>query len=307
MANQKDTPKVSVIILNYKRPKDTIDCVQSVLNSHYSNLEVIVVDNGPQNTSSSNLLQEELKSRGLLFVRAQGNLGYAGGNNLGIRCSQGQYILILNDDVIVGSDLIEGLVAIAERNDNIGIIGPTIFRYGSQDVWFWSSNILHRDGAILDVPFVLGAVFMIKRQVIQRIGLLDENFFLYHEEWDWCVRARQAGFRTVCATSLSAWHKVPTDEKSQDYLPPRAYFFHRNFFLFAGKHCKNVRTAFGFLFKHLIYHGDLSFPSYYVIDALKRRKVNVLKPYSMAFLDGAVFFLKFRLSNVPKKESIVGA
>jgi len=146
-----------------------------------------------------------------------------------------------------------------------------------------------------------------KKDVIHKIGLLDENFFMYHEEMDWCIRARKAGYRTVCATKFAAWHKVPEDETIKDYLPYKAYFFHRNFFLIAGKHCKNIKTAFKFLFKHLVYYGGHGFPCYFVIYALRKRKIGALKAYLKAYLDGIIFFLKFRIRRASPSKIIVGA
>lgn len=294
MKNFDAYPKVSVIILNYIRPKETIECVQSVLKSDYPNLEVIVVDNS-SNDPQFNFLQKKLNPLNVLLIKTRSNLEYAGGNNFGIRHSTGEYIFILNDDVIIDSNLINGLVKIAQKYATIGIIGPVIYRYGSNDVWFYSQNIKYKTSEVLDVPIVVGSALMIKREVIYKIGLLDENFFMYHEELDWCIRARKAGYRTVCATKLKAWHKVPEDETIKDYSPYKAYFFHRNFFLIAGKHCKNIRTAFKFLFKHLVYYGGHSFPCYFVVDALRKMKIDALRAYLRAYFDGIIFFLKFRL------------
>lgn|GEM_PF-5686831 len=123
------------------------------LKIDYPNLELIVVDNS-SNDLQFNFLQRKLKSMNVLLIKTQSNLGYAGGNNFGIRRSTGKYILILNDDVIIESNLIKGLVEIVQSNDTIGIIGPVIYRYRSSDVWFYSQNILHKTSKVLDVPLL---------------------------------------------------------------------------------------------------------------------------------------------------------
>lgn len=289
-------PKVSVIVLNYNRIGETLDCIRSVQKSSYPNLELILVDNCSKR-SSFDLLKRKVESLDVLLLRTDRNLGYAGGNNFGIRQSTGKYILVLNDDVTIPSELIEEIVRIAEEDSTIGVIGPVIYRYKTNEVWGYPQEISCSSEDVLDVPLVMGAALMIKREVIQKIGLLDENFFMYHEEWDWCIRAREAGYRIVCATRLKAWHKVPM-LKDHLYTPHAAYFWNRNYFIIARKYRRGLGTTLGFLFKYLVYGGNRDFRFLFIPVALKNKKNKTLRPYLTGIIAGIVLFLKFNHAEI---------
>jgi len=300
MNDLQKEPKVSVVILNFNRPEYTVACVHSVLESTYANIEIIVVDNCSE-ISSLGLLKKKIETLGVRLIQIERNLGYSGGNNIGILHSTGKYILILNDDVVIDNRLVDGLVDIAEKENTIGIIGPAIYRYGSNELWFYPSEILKTNGAVVDVPIVVGAALMIKRDVVKRIGLLDENYYMYHEESDWCVRARDQGYRTVCAPKLRVWHKV--QEQGICYAPHWAYYFHRNFFLFAARHCMTKGEAIRFLFRHLVWYKSKSFPCLYPIFALVNRNIKAFRAYVAGIVNGAAFFIKVRSRRACKQYS----
>jgi len=289
MNDLQKEPKVSVVILNFNRPEHTVACVHSVLESTYANLEIIVVDNCSE-ILSFGLLKKKIEALDVRLIQAEHNLGYSGGNNVGILHSTGKYILLLNDDVTIDNKLIHGLVDIAEKNDTVGIIGPATYCYGSNKLWFYPPEILKTNSTVVDVPIVVGAALMIKRAVIERVGLLDENYFMYHEEWDWCARVRDQGYRTVCAPRLRVWHKV--QEQGTSYSPTWAYYFHRNFFLLAARHCRTTREATGFLFRHLVWYEKKKVPIFYPLIALRNEKAQAVKAYFAAMKDGVVLFLK---------------
>jgi GT2 family glycosyltransferase len=285
-------PKVSVVILNYNKPTFTLACVDSVLHSDYANFEVIVVDNCSQ-FSSFVFLKEKIVKSQVMLIRTESNRGYAGGNNVGILHSTGKYILLLNDDVIVNGSLISGLVAIAKKNSSIGMIGPAVYQYNSGKLWGYSPGILKEDTDVVNVPLVVGAAVMISRTALNKIGLLDENYFMYNEDWDWCFRFRDAGFRTVCAPKLSAWHNI---KENKIFTRHTAYFYHRNFFLFAARHCKTNGQVLNFLFKQLVWHKGWKLPFSYPFAALSKRQPEVIRSYFMGIIDGLAFLLKARFS-----------
>ncbi len=195
---------VSIVILNWNGKKDLQRCIPALWkNTLYKKFEVIVVDNG--STDGSIELMQEMKSKGKVhtIVLNNKNLGFAGGNNKGIGQAKGEYVFLLNNDTAVTRGWLEPLVKIARERRNVGIIGPwfpnaenqdTIFGPGFIDNAGRSRNTFKRGDC--EGEIVSGGAFFVKREVIERIGLLDEKFFpIYFEESDYCARARKAGFR----------------------------------------------------------------------------------------------------------------
>lgn len=283
------SPKVSVIILTYNRPPtDVLEVINSVRSMPYPNFEVILVDNSanfPSKFGSMGL-------RSVQLVTSQKNLGASGGRNLGIRHSTGEYLFFIDDDVTIDRNSLAELTRIAESDPSIGIIGPSMFLYDiPSKAWFYNSYVSqdsHEE--IVDVPLVVGGALFIKRDVFRKIGLFDEIYFVYHEDWDLCYRAKKAGFRTVCATKVRSWHKVPIDESNKLLDPKRAYYWHRNMFVFAARHEKTMSGALRFLFRQLIYYGPKSIPGFYAIVALRNRKLGAFGSYFHGILDGMVCF-----------------
>ncbi len=286
-------PKVSVVILNYNKPYFTLDCLASVFESDYSNFEVIVVDNYSE-ISKFISLKEKLDLSKVILIRTDYNKGYAGGNNIGIRHSVGKYILLLNDDAIIEKSLIGGLVELAEKNSNLGMIGPVIYRYKSHSLWGYPLKILNNSKEVVDVPLVVGAAAMVSRKALEKVGLLDENYFMYQEDWDWCFRFREAGYRTVCATKLLAWHNVQ-EQNQKSFAPYYAYYSYRNYFLFAAKHCTSKRETIKFLFNRIVWRRGWKLPFVYPFEALKEQKINAARAYFIGIIDGMTFLFRFHV------------
>lgn len=286
-------PKVSIIVLTYNRVRDALECIKSLRSLAYPNYEIILVDN----SSTSKSCDEFAEQEGIRIIDLTGksNLGVAGARNIGIKYSNGKYIFFVDDDVMIDEMGLLNLVTIAESDPSIGIIGPLMYHYDNADkLWFYQNYIArHAHGVrVIDVPLVIAGALLVKRDVIRKIGLFDDYYFFYHEEWDLCFRARKAGYRTVCATNARSWHKVPLNEQNKLYIPKRAYFWHRNFFIFAGRHCRGRREAMRFLFKHLLFYGNRQFPCVFVFRALKEGRFNALKSYFRGILNGMVWYLK---------------
>lgn len=292
----KNLPKVSIIVLTYNRVSQALECIKSLKSLIYPNYEILLVDN----SSTLSGIDEFAKQQGFQLIDITGNenLGASGGRNIGIKHSKGEYIFFVDDDVIVEGKSLLDLVTIAERDPSIGIIGPLMYRYDNPNkMWFYQNFVAQhaRRIEVVDVPLVVAGALLVKRDVIRKIGLFDDNYFFYHEEWDLCFRARKAGYRTVCATKARSWHKVPLNEQGKLYIPKRAYFWHRNFFIFAGRHYRKTKSAFNFLFKNLVFYGHGNFPCFYILFALRKRKFDALKSYFQGIIDGIIWYLKLRL------------
>jgi len=203
-------------------------------------------------------------SRVLYLISNESNLGYGAGNNVGIvfslnvlRCD---YFLVLNNDTVVESELLDRLVSVSESSSDIGIVGPKILYYGRgeniinsaggrMDLWRAKSIVAGMgqidkgkyDG-ITDVDYVMGACLLCRRELAQTIGLLPEDYFLYWEENTYCQRARKAGYRSVYVGISKIWHKSCVSIKKVDNL--RHYYFVRNRFKFMQEFATSNQYAF---------------------------------------------------------------
>jgi GT2 family glycosyltransferase len=219
-----DFPLIYVIILTWNGKADTLDCLQSLQNSTYPNARILVVDNASDDGTA-----EAVRSSfpNVELIRNDSNLRFAGGNNLGIEYSlrQGaEYVLLLNNDTVVNRDFLTPLVQKAEEDKQIGIVGPKIYYNESRRIWFaggriewWRGRISHvgireADAHQYDTPrevdYITGCCMLVKREVIDDVGTLDERFYLYCEEVDWCIRTHRAGYKVVYVPSSHIWHKV---------------------------------------------------------------------------------------------------
>lgn len=254
--------KIAVVILNYKVKEDTIACIQSIKNSKFKNLEIIVVDNNSQD----GLEDEVSKIEGIVFIQTGDNLGYTGGNNIGIRRAledNSDYIFILNPDTEIKNDTIANLSKEAD-NSSAAIFGPKILFNDRKTIWYGGGiidqdNILgvHRGmdevdsgqyDEISNTDFVSGAAIFVKRQVFETVGLFDIRYFLYLEDMEFCLRAKQAGFISAYNPKAIVYHK---NAKSTGLGSPlQDYFITRNRLIFAFKYLSwRKRLA---LLKHII-------------------------------------------------------
>lgn len=242
-------PRVALIILCYNGLEDTLACLASLATLEYptDRRTIIVVDN-----ASTDGTPQEVRRRypSVEVIESSANLGYAGGNNVGLRyalAADYDYVLLLNNDTEVAPDFLNLLVETAESDPTIGVVGPTIYYHHTPDViWSAGGTIDWRRGTSamrgLDQPerdqyteaqqvdFVSGCALLCKRTVLEQIGLFDERFFMYFEETEWCVRATRAGFRCIHQPAAHIWHKIRPDNQAES--PRIAYYMTRNRLLF---------------------------------------------------------------------------
>ena len=219
--------KASVVIVNYNGADDTLECLDSLNKIDYHDYEIILVDNASSDASS--VLNEVHKNFSAVKILAMPrNLGFAGGNNAGIKTALddgARYVILLNNDTIVAHDFLSQMIKTAESDENIGIIGAKIYYFAEKNrVWYnggtfnWIGGGRHiqdgtvdenlDDGEIKNTEYVTGCALLIKREVVEKIGLLCEDFFMYYEDIEWSLRARKAGYKTVIAPAAHIWHKV---------------------------------------------------------------------------------------------------
>jgi len=249
-------PKVGIVVLNWNGWPDTVKCLESLDNVNYSNFCVIVVDNGSTDSSVEKIkawIKNNPKPERFLMICNNENLGFAGGCNVGIRQAISlncQYVFLLNNDTIVDTNCLLAMVSQAEQYKDVGIIGPKIY-YANDPlkIWYAGANLsLFKPGAryhgrgdkdvgqfnkVKQVTFVSGAAMLIKREVFDRIGLLDERFFFGVEDYDFCRRALSNGYRLLYVPDAVVWHKVGA---SHSIEASYVYLGYKQAFIFMKKH-----------------------------------------------------------------------
>lgn len=253
-------PEVAVVILNWNNPEDTIACLRSVAALDYPAVHTIVVDNGSTDDSVARIGSAYPEVE--IFETGE-NLGYAEGNNVGIRHALGSnpdHVCVLNNDVEVPSNFITRLVEEAESDVTVGIVGPKMYFYDPPDMIFaagslieWNSGTLDQRGMwqresevgplysdhAEDVDFIIGCGVLIRRTVLEKTGLLDARYYLNFEDVDLCVRARHAGYRIRYAPRAVLRHKVSASLGQGS--PRNTYYMTRNALLFFGTYLSGWR------------------------------------------------------------------
>jgi GT2 family glycosyltransferase len=253
-------PKIAIVVLTWNDWPDTLECLDSLAKLDYGNIDMVLADNGSTTDAS---LFEARKSeiaghfKDFVFIQNGRNLGYAGGNNAGIRIALkrgAEWILILNNDTIVPRDFLTHLIGAVEANEALGqkaeIITPRIVD-GNGHLWSAGSRfnwnlmsvtrvllnddpVSYRPNApILPTEYVSGTAPLIRRSVFERIGLIPEIYFLYYEDAEFCTRARQAGFHIGVAPEAEVMHKI--SRTTQAGSPSYIYYHFRNSLLFTQR------------------------------------------------------------------------
>jgi GT2 family glycosyltransferase len=233
----EEWPKVSIIVLNWNNYADTKECLESLGKISYPNYEIIVVDNGSQDGSTARI-QKEFSQH--IYLYNKSNLGFTGGNNVGMRYAiekGSDYIFWINNDMIVDKGFLEPLMEAGEKGAEL--VGPVTYYYNErekvysagEDLNFFRTGLKRYkiEGKPREVDS-LGGAFLIKKEVIDKIGYFYEPYFLNCEETDYCFQARKAGFKVFFEPKSKIWHKVGTTLRK---IPAQAtYYYYRNKLLF---------------------------------------------------------------------------
>jgi len=245
-------PQVASVVLNWNNPEDTLRCLVSLSALAYPNHKIIAVDNGSTDESVS-LIRAVYPH--ITLIETGENLGYAGGNNVGIHYALdhgAEYICILNNDVVVASDFLVPLLVTLQSCPRIGVVTPLIVAMDQPEhVWALGSTVNRRTGIVERLhaddhvsawrelpPFAVdvasGAVMLVRREVFETVGLIDEDFFLYYEETDWCLQVQRAGYQIMAVPSSTVLHKVSS--VLGETSPIIDYYMSRNHLRFVARH-----------------------------------------------------------------------
>jgi GT2 family glycosyltransferase len=243
-----NSPRVAVVVLNWNGRDDTLDCLASLGRLNYPAYEVVVVDNGSNDGSAAAIRAAYPQ---VTLIETGDNLGYVGGNNVGLEYAKAigaNYALLLNNDTEVAPDFLHFLVEAAEENSTVGIVGPTIYYFDQPHViwsagggvdWSrgdtWMIGLDEEDHGQFGksprpVDFVTGCALLVKMSLAEQVGVLDQRFFAYYEETEWCVRATRAGFKILHVPQAAIWHKI--SPAAREASPQVQYYMTRNRLLF---------------------------------------------------------------------------
>lgn len=248
-------PKVTIIVLNWNSYEVTRDCFLSLRKLDYPNREIVLVDNGSIDSSGERLAKEFPEVR---LIRNEENLGFTGGNNVAIRDALARhtdYLLLLNNDTVVAPNFLGELVRVAENQPQIGLLNPKILYHEPSDrIWYagglykpgWSfakhlgvrTRDVGRHDEMREVSFTTGCALLLKAEAARHVGLLDEMFFFGLEDLDWCVRARDAGYKAYYVPSAVVWHRAGYVTKNNLGKPVKDFYYFRNSVLLARKHLR---------------------------------------------------------------------
>jgi len=247
-------PEVTIILLNWNGLKDTTECLDSLKNIDYPNYKVVLVDNNSFGNDVE-IIRENYGNFISKIIINENNLGFSGGNNIGIKAAMemgSDYIMLLNNDTVVEPDFLSVMINEFKKSLEIGIVSPMINFYSDKNKVWSAGGFISKYKAsgftygynkadfkfnyTKHCTFASGCCLLIKRNVIESVGLLDENYFLYLEDTDYCYRVNKAGFKILYAGNSKIYHKVnATTARSNALLPlyysmrNRLYFSRKNF------------------------------------------------------------------------------
>jgi len=257
--------KVSIILVNWNNYKDTCECLDSLGNITYPNYRIIIVDNGSRIALYQKLVSEYPQHR---FIRNEENLGFAVANNVGIRNALEEgtdYVLMLNNDTTVKGDFLEPMVNFLENNRQAGVTGGKICYYDDIDrIWTIGGDVkLLRGGSIYygggekdrgqydqikQMTHISGCMSLIKREVLETVGLLSEQYFFRGSEWDFCYRVSKKGYKLYYIPDSVIWHKI--SQTIDRFSPMDIYSAYRAKIIFVNNFLPKI---LGLLWYYLFY------------------------------------------------------
>lgn len=252
---EKQQPDISIITINYNGLKNTCELIDS-LHSHVRSVsyEIIVVDNASDGDDAE-ILQKLYPQ--ITVLKSPQNLGFSAGNNLGIKNASGKYILLLNNDTFIREDNFHRLIERLESSPRIGGVSPKIkFTSPANNIQFAGyrplSPITIRNSLIgfkqpdrgqydkaIQTPYIHGAATMLKKEIIEKVGLMPEIYFLYYEELDWSTQITRSGYQLWYEPRCTVFHKESQSTGQESYI--RTFYLTRNRLLYAWRNRKGIQ------------------------------------------------------------------
>ncbi|MHA4895136.1 glycosyltransferase family 2 protein [Pedobacter sp. PWIIR3] len=276
---------ISIITVNFNQPQATLEFLGSINNLYpKANIEIILVDNGSREDHEAAFKNFDLN---IIYIKSAKNLGFAGGNNLGIKSAKGEYLFLVNNDTEFTPGLLETLTETLDNNRRIGLVSPKINYFDNKEViqyagftpmnYYTCRNACigqfeidngQFDNRIEQTGYAHGAAMMITRTALKKAGTMAENFFLYYEEMDWCEMVRKAGFEIWINTNALIYHKESLSVGKNSAI--KEFFMNRNRILFIRRNA--------------VLHQRLFFYLYFVAFVVPRNILNYIKNGTAGFI-----------------------
>jgi GT2 family glycosyltransferase len=265
------TPSVHVVIINWHGLRDTLECLASLRRQDYPSLKVWVVDNGSAEIEAETI---ERAHPEVSVLRQGENRGFCGGNNVGLRRALeagADYVLVLNNDTVLPPNLVAELVAQAARLERVGALSPLIVRHPEDEIVWYAGATWETETAgfrhTLDgrpraeltarepyaTAYACGCCLLAPAEVLRRVGLMDERYFAYYDEADWCARMREHGFESYVVPGVAISHKVSGSTPGL----VSTYLMARNRLLFMREHlpARVRRGSYKYLAKEFVWNA----------------------------------------------------
>jgi GT2 family glycosyltransferase len=259
-------PTVKIVIPTYNRANDLLECINSLCEAGIRQNQIIVVDNHSQDNTKVCMAKRYPEAT---LIALGENKGATGASNIGFEHAleqQANYVLRLDSDTIVASDFIQPLIARAEKDAKIGIVTPKIYYFDPpHEIWYaganqhpfhFGSTQSHRhetdhpeNSQAKEVDYAWGAAMLIKSDVLRATGGFDTDFFVYYEEVDFCLRAKDLGYKIVVVPESHIWHKVGSSANNAW----TAFHWNRSKMLLLRKHAKNIFHRMGLIVYAFLY------------------------------------------------------
>ncbi len=257
MTSSASIPRVLVVVLDWNGADDTLACLESLAAANHPSCDTLMIDNGSRQSAAPAVRR---RFPGVRCVELPVNLGYAGGNNVGLRLALADgydFAFVLNNDTVVDPSFLRAAVD-AAADPRVAAVGGKVLAFDDPGrLWMTYGTVNYRQSLIhlegwgardtgqydtrRDVEWVPGCALLMRREALEDVGLFDERFFAYHEDVDWCTRARARGWRIVFAPDSVVRHRGNRTLGGPAYTSPRKYLSARSTVLFARKHATRAQ------------------------------------------------------------------
>jgi len=289
---------VSIIVPTYNRCTQTIACIKSLVSISYDNYDIIVVDNGSVDDTVSSIKKQ---FPGIILIELSYNTGAVGARNEGMKHARGDYFCFVDCDNIVDKEFLGELVSLAETDEKIGFVGPKMY-YLREPERIWCAgvkiNLLTSRTTYIGLNEIeegqynivretdqIPNVWLVKRKVVNTIGIMDDVYVMSYGESDWPMRAWRAGYKSLICPSSIVFHDIDPPKNTKENImlrgtPYRTYYFARNRAIFMKKFAtKTNYIIFCLLFNNIFF-------LLYITTFIYYRKFDLVKSYIKGFIDG---------------------